>query len=341
MNVRAQATINANGGFITRVEAFDAGLCDGTILSNVRRGHWVRIRRGVFVDREIWESLDPFRGQPVLRARAALATMRRRSLLSHDSSALVQGLEVMESRRSLVHVTRPGHPRAWTADGVRHHLARFAPEQVRRVDGLDVLDLARTAVDIARDSGFPAGVVACDSAMRRGVTRHELMEAYSIMKSWPGVTWTRAAVDFADPSAANGGESLHRILVAELGLEEPVDAQFPIRTPAGIRYVDLRVGRHFFEFHGVDKLVPVQEGGLSALSARGAIRAERGRATDLRELGFGLSDTYSSDLHGKARALAIARLRREYAVSRDRFGTEVPSRMLEFAARVRAERRTA
>jgi hypothetical protein len=341
MNARVLGRIAANGGFITRIEALDAGLSAGEINSNVRQGRWVRIRRGVFADRGAWDALDRFREQPVLAARAALATMRRYSVLSHDSAALVQGMEVMDSYRSLVHVTRPGHPRAWTADGVRHHLARFAPEQVRRVDGLEVLDPARTAVDIARDSGFPAGVVACDSAMRHGVTRNELIDAYSIMKSWPGVTRARAAVDFADPSAANGGESLHRILVAELGLDEPIDPQFPIQTPHGLRIVDLRVGRHFFEFHGTDKLLPAELGGLSAVSAREAIRAEHDRATDLRDLGFGLSDTYAPDLHGSRRPAARRRLAREYALTRERFGTEVPSKMLEFAARFRADRRAA
>jgi hypothetical protein len=177
--------------------------------------------------------------------------------------------------------------------------------------------------------------------MRLGATRHQLIEAYSIMRSWPGVTRARAAVDFADPSAANGGESLHRILVAELGLDEPIDPQFPVQTSNGLRFVDLRVGRHFFEFHGLDKLVPTEQGGLSPVSTREAIRGERDRATDLRALGFGLSDTYARDLRGSRRAATCQRLAREYAVSRARFGTEVPGRMLSFAERCRADRRIA
>ena len=337
MDPRVRAAINRNGGFLTTPQAYDAGLSVGHIRSAVRVGALIAIRRGVYTDPEIWESLDVFRGRPLLRIQAALATMQRHSYPSHDSSALIHGMEVLDSHRSLVHVTRDGHPHAWTRAGVRHHLARFAPEQVRRVEGLEVLDRARTAVDIARDSGFPAGVVACDSAMRLGTTRSELIAAYEIMRSWPGVTQARAAVDFADPSAANGGESLHRILVSELGLGEEIDPQFPIRTPSGLRIIDLRVGRHFFEFHGIDKLVPVEDGGLSTTSSRSAVRAELARATELQELGFGLSDSYWPDLRGKRRPATLERLAHEYAVSRDRFGTEVPSRMLEFAAQYRAD----
>jgi hypothetical protein len=336
MNPRVHATIARNGGFITTPQAYDAGMSVGHLRHAISSGQLVPIRRGVYAEAALWHSLDPHRGRPLLRIRAALATMQRRSYPSHDSAALLSEMEVLDSHRSLVHVTRDGNPRAWTRAGVRHHLARFAPEQLRRVGDLVILDRARTAVDIARDSGFPAGVVACDSAMRLGTTRQELIAAYSIMSCWPGVTCARAAVDFADPSAANGGESLHRILIAELGLDEPIDPQFPIQTPHGLRIVDLRVGRHFFEFHGTDKLLPAEHGGLSAVSARAAIRGELDRATDLRDLGFGLSDTYARDLHGSRRPVARQRLAREYALTRERFGTEVPSKMLEFAARFRA-----
>jgi hypothetical protein len=341
MNPRVHATIARNGGFITTPQAYDAGLSVGHLRHAISSGQLVPIRRGAYAEATLWHSLDPHRGQPLLRIRAALATMQRRSYPSHDSAALLSEMEVLDSHRSLVHVTRDGNPRAWTRAGVRHHLARFAPEQLRRVGDLEILDRARTAVDIARDSSFPAGVVACDSAMRLGTTRQELIAAYSIMRFWPGITWARAAVDFADPSAANGGESLHRILVAELGLDAPIDPQFPIQTRHGLRLVDLRVGRHFFEFHGTDKLVPVGDGGLALGSSRAALRSELDRATDLRDLGFGLSDTYWPDLHGKRRAAARERLSREYALTRERFGTEVPSRMLEFAAQYRAHHRAA
>ena len=104
-----------------------------------------------------------------------------------------------------------------------------------------------------------------------------------------------------------------------------------------MRALDLRVGRHFFELHGTDKLVPVEQGGLSPVPARAAIRAEHDRATDLRDVGFGLSDTYAADLRGSRRPVTRERLAREYALTRERFGTEVPSRMLEFAARYRAD----
>ena len=137
------------------------------------------------------------------------------------------------------------------------------------------------------------------------------------------------------------GPGSRRLRRPELGLDEPIDPQFPIQTPHGLRIVDLRVGRHFFEFHGTDKLLPASQGGHSAAAPREAIRAEQDRATDLRDLGFGLSDTYAPDLQGSRRPAAHQRPTREYTLSRERFGTEVPSRMLDFAARYRAHQRAA
>ena len=43
-----------------------------------------------------------------------------------------------------------------------------------QANGFDVLGLARTAIDIAREHGRPYGVVAVDSARRMGVSVDDL-----------------------------------------------------------------------------------------------------------------------------------------------------------------------
>ena len=48
---------------------------DPTLL---RRGDWLPVRHGVYVDAELWAGLDPFRGQPLLRIRAAGMCLRCR-----------------------------------------------------------------------------------------------------------------------------------------------------------------------------------------------------------------------------------------------------------------------
>ena len=138
--------------------------------------------------------------------------MRRDAVLSHDSAAHALGLDILAPDKPLVHVTRPGFTGAWTEYGVSHHLARFRPAQVQVVDGLRVLDAARTAVDIARSRGVLHGLPVCDSAMRHGVTRAQLEEALAPMTNWPGVSAARLAVDLADPGAESVAETLGRHL---------------------------------------------------------------------------------------------------------------------------------
>ncbi len=174
MNVKAQAVLSANHGLITRPQALDAGLTSADIRFLLRSGRLVLVRRGVYADAEVWAALDEDVGRPRLETRAALATMRRAWVVSHDSAAHELGLRVLTPPDPHVHITRPGTTGAWTKFGVKHHLAAFSDDQVVEVDGLRVHDMARAAVDVAREHGTPYGEIACDSAMRHGVTRAAL-----------------------------------------------------------------------------------------------------------------------------------------------------------------------
>src|SRR3546814_1636662 len=54
----------------------------------LRDGTLRRLRRGVFVESRRWELLDPYRGRPLLRARAAQLCLRCDHVLSHDPAAI-------------------------------------------------------------------------------------------------------------------------------------------------------------------------------------------------------------------------------------------------------------
>ena len=108
--------------------------------------------------------------------------------------------------RDLVHVTRPGVTGSRTENGVKHHLAGYDERDVTSASGLRTTDLARTAVDIAREHGFEDGVVAADAALRMGATQGDLHRALERMTFWPHVTEARAAVKVADGGAQSVGE---------------------------------------------------------------------------------------------------------------------------------------
>ncbi len=337
-NARTMAVMAANGGLITTAQAYDCGLSASSIRGLVRLGAWVVVRRGVYVDGEHWRALDDHRGRHRIRTRAASMTMRRAHVASHDSAGHEHGLDMLAPPEAFVHVTRPGMTNAFVKHGIKVHLAPYTSEQVVTVDGLACHDLARAAVDIAREHGSPYGEVACDGAMRMGVSRLELMAACEPMRSWRHVTRVRAAVEYADPRAASVIETLGRMLVDELGVGE-TDLQFPVRLLNGrVAWGDIRVGCHIFETDGKVKLVPVEDGGFATRSPTELAWARQKRDRDLRDVGLGASHIIYADFWPPARAAAITRLRAEYADTVARFGEVLPERLRLQAIELRGER---
>jgi hypothetical protein len=337
MNLKAQAVLAANHGLITRSQALDCGLDAPTIRHLLRTGVLALVRRGVYADALVWNELDEYVGRPRLRTRAAVSQMRRAWVASHDSAAHELGLEVLTPPDPHVHITRPGTTGAWTKFGVKHHLARFGEDQVVEVEGLRVLDMARTAVDIAREHGFPYGEIACDSAMRHGVSRRELEAAVAPMAYWPNVRQVRAAIAFADPGAESVAETLGRILVVALAVGE-VETQFPMALDNG-RVVrgDIRVGRHIFEVHGKVKYVPTELGGLADRSPTEVVWAEKKRERLVHQQGMGTSSLIYED-YWLPRKQVLARMRAEYDDTVARFGTELPERLVRNARALRGRR---
>ena len=96
----------------------------------VEHDEWFAVRRGVYTTQSLWDSLDPHREQPLLEVRAASLNMVMPHVISHDSAALLHGLEILEARPRLVHVTRFGVVGGRTKAGVKQHKAPFTPEQI-------------------------------------------------------------------------------------------------------------------------------------------------------------------------------------------------------------------
>ncbi|HEX5086748.1 MAG TPA: type IV toxin-antitoxin system AbiEi family antitoxin domain-containing protein [Nocardioides sp.] len=323
-------------GLLTRNQALDAGLSPTTIRHLIRTGVLVIVRRGVYADGELWRSLDPYRGQHQLRTRAALMTMRRSWVVSHDSAGHEHELDLLLPPEPHVHITRPGWTKAWTEYGVKHHLAPYSPEQVVERHGLRVHDLARTAVDIAREHGSPYGEVACNSAMRLGVTRAELEAACEPMRNWPHVTRTRAAVAFARPGVGSVAETLGIILVEELAIAAHMETQFPVRRADGtVAWLDIVLGCHGFEVDGKGKYIPVTEGGLAKEPPFEVLWAEKRRERDIHQVGLGTSRIFWEDFWAPRRGEALRRLRSDYEETVARFGTRLPERLVREAREIR------
>lgn len=317
-----RATFEANHGLITRQQALAAGLQPDDVLRAVRRGLWVPVRRGQYVERELWDSLDDRSGRPRLTARAVHASLPTPHVLSHDSAALFLRLPTLGQPQPLVHVTKLGSPRAWRRGLVKHHQSPILGEHRVVVDGLPMLDRARTAVDIAREHGNPAGVVAIDAARQFGVGLHEFWAAAELMWRWPFVTDARQAIELSDPGAESVGETLARMLIMELGIG-PIQTQFEIRDATGHARIDLRVGRHLFEFDGKLKYRRRDRGGVADRDPAQVLWDEKVRQDWVCGHRLGMSRLIWADFWGQRRRLALERLAREYAATCALFGTSI------------------
>ena len=320
MRPRLLGLIARQHGLVLGRQATAHDLTPRTVARLVADGTWVRLRRGVYVDREVWAAADLHRDRPLLRLRAAHLVLELDHWFSHDSAAVLHRIGLLPPAGELVHVTRPRVVGDRTKAGIKHHGARFAQQQAVVVEELPCLDLARTAVDVAREHGFTNGVAACDAVLRRGVPRTALEDAAAAMSSWRHVRSVREIVAMADPGAANAFESAGRLLVLELGIGRPV-------TDAGLTdgtrtvWCDLRLGRHVFELDGRLKHRPPERGGVAA-DPDAALWAEKQRQDFVTGFRLGVSRITYADLFS-GRAAAKTRLLREYADTCRRFGTDV------------------
>jgi hypothetical protein len=337
MESRVLGEMAAGRGLVTSVRLRELGFSPRQIAAWVRSGALVAVRRGVYTTAEVWAGWDEFRDRPLARIRAAHLTLVVPHVFSHDSAALLHGLPLLRPQDAAVHVTRPDVNGSRTRYGVRHHGAAYATSDVVVVDGLATLGPARTVADIARTHGYRPGLVAADGALHLGVSRPALAAAYASMGCWPGVTDSRAVVEDADPGAESAGETLARELVKELGIGA-VETQFPVRVRSGVRWCDLRVGCHIFEFDGWLKFRAPERGGVASEGVEQALWDERKRQQEICAEGLGVSRLIWDDFWGAARDRAKRRLLREFAVTEARFGPTLPTHLEESARRLRGRR---
>jgi hypothetical protein len=319
VDLKLAAIAASQGGVVLRRQALDAGYADDEITQRRRSGEWVTIRRGAYVDRDLWRAMDDEARHRAL-VHAVMRTLSGPVVVSHTSAIVMLGLPTWGLDLSVVHVTRaPGvSPRAEA--GVLHHAAQLADHQVVDVDGVAVTSAARAVIDTARVTEFEPSVVVADAALHADLTNDdELLSTLELTLDWPGARNAGRVVEFSDGRAESVGESRSRVRFDLAGLPRP-DLQAVIDglgTDAAAR-VDFLFKEHrtIGEFDGKVKygrlLLPGQEAG-------DVVWQEKQREDRLRELGFEVVRIIWAEL---ARPdLIAARFRRAFAraAQRSRF----------------------
>ena len=239
-------------GLVTRNQALRSGYSDIEVRKETRTtGSWQTVRRGVYIQRELWRRLDPD-GQDRCRILAVFLQAQQPLYASHGTAALLLDLPQLRLSRELMHMTAPRIQGGRTEHGVKYHPALVAERDIVQTAYGPSTAAARTACDVAREHGYLPGLVVADAVLRRGVDRAELERVAAGMKSWPGVTKVRRVVADADAGAENPGETLFRTVVARLGWGAP-RLQVEFADQSRTARVDALLGSHAFEFDGREK----------------------------------------------------------------------------------------
>jgi hypothetical protein len=314
MNVNLAAQAAKRGGWFSRTDAIAAGYTDDEVGQRVRQGEWIRLCHGAYaapgpedVSRSVW---DRAIRRHVLTTSAIYHRIGGRAIVSHQSAVLQHGIQVSDLDLSRVHLTRvAGHGR--TGREVCVHAARppvLDPVEVHR---LQVTPAPRAVVETIRATSYPVAVSVVDEALRRRVaTTDQLAAAVELFSGRSGVRTAAKAIAFGDGRSESVGESRLRVLLADLGLPQPV-LQAEIRNPAGglVARVDFLLERWgvVIEFDGALKY---------AGSGADALIAEKIREDRLRDLGYEVVRVTWADLSRPADLLA--RIQRAIARSRQR-----------------------
>jgi len=273
----------------------------------VRTGDLVRLRRGVYARADSLASSadDPAR-RHALRVAAALLSSRAPASASHESAAILHGLDLLERPpETLVTLTRPPRVRGSRADGndLKVHAGTLFPAHVTKHYGLPVTSVARTVVDLARALPFQHGVVVADSALHaRKTTRDELDRVLAACSAWPGGEHARRVVAFSDHRSESVLESCARVIFDDHGLPPP-ELQVDIGDEQIIGRVDFYWGQYL--------TIAEADGMIKYADAGRAVR-QLERDQLLREAGFKVVHVTWRQLFRETDRL-IARIREAFA----------------------------
>jgi len=222
---------------------------DRSLRKRYARGELVRIRSGVYLSREQWNSLDAD-GRYRARVAAAATATAEGTQFSHDSAAAMWRLPTLGPWSRDMHVLGPRHSGGRSNAGLRYH--GVGREGVPSTfNGFEVTSLARTVIDISCTTSFARAVGMADNALRppdEGGFRHrigiapvthlELTQLLTSLDPYYASARATRVLEFADGRSASLGESLSRVNIHFLGFPPP-QLQVPFSDSDGfIGYVD-------------------------------------------------------------------------------------------------------
>lgn len=288
------------------------GRTPADVARAAKAGRLHRVIRGTYVE----EPTSDAASRLVARAYASAPRLLSGMVFSHTTAATLHGLTRDERIvGTALHISRPGADGGWSRGDREVHATRLGPDDVT-ADPLPMTALARTVVDCARTLPFDQAVTVADRALRSDRRPEEIRLAMARvaerLRGCKGIERARRVIAFADPGAANGGESAVRVALHVLGLPAPI-VQYRVTDPsdpyfeafADLGWPDMRT---VLEFDGV---VKYRAGNPSGRAGHEVLVAEKRREDRLRALGWQVVRVVWADLRRPDRI--AAQLRQAFA----------------------------
>jgi hypothetical protein len=224
------------------------------LVAAAQNGDAVRLARGVYASASAWNEADSaVRHRTMLRA--VVPMLDGDPIVSHASAVALHGLPWIgefPDRVMLTDIRRSTGQR-------RVHLDRVAGKgrsiATTRIDGFEVTTLTVTAVDIALRFERRIALAVLDNVLRRGIARETLVAELASRANPRGGTRAARLIEFASPLSGSVGESVSRLLFADLGLPVPSLQQRFVDSAGTIGDVDFWFPdqRAIVEFDGMVK----------------------------------------------------------------------------------------
>jgi hypothetical protein len=205
-------------------EAQSAGEPGRALRDACRRGYLVRVRRGSYCLREVWDSLDPV-ARHTLTIRATIRRLRGDYLVAGSSAAAIWGLPYAARDRGDVSLLVPYPGGGSSEPGVRRSTVSFDRADRVEIDGIPVTGLARTVLDQARTTSFARGVAIADRVQwRRDPDAIPVDDLWAELDRAAFARGSRAlarVLAFSTSQSDSVGESEGRAAIHVLGFETP------------------------------------------------------------------------------------------------------------------------
>jgi len=211
---------------LIHVDAAEATGGSGRALRDAcRRGLLVRVRRGAYCARELWDALEPAE-RHVLAIRAVIRRVRGPFLVAGASAAAVYGLPYAARDLDDVTLLVPYPGGGSSEPGVRRTCVAFETAATSSVDGIPITTLPRTVLDRARTLPFERAVAVADRAQWRKSTtplsRGALIDELARARLPRGARAAERVIAFSTDLSDSVGESESRAAFHVLGFETPI-----------------------------------------------------------------------------------------------------------------------